>query len=102
VGGNNERTNLEVVQTICDVLDELQPASSGEPYRKLITFVTDRPGHDKRYAIDSSKLQRELGWTPEHTFETGIRDTVQWYLDNAWWWKPIREAKYAGERLGKK
>jgi len=100
VGGNNERTNLEVVETICSMLDELSPRASGGAYRDLITFVKDRPGHDLRYAIDSSKLTGELGWDPEHTFETGIRDTVQWYLDNDWWWHPIREGKYAGERLG--
>jgi dTDP-glucose 4,6-dehydratase len=100
VGGNNERTNLEVVETICSVLDELSPRDSGNAYTDLITFVKDRPGHDQRYAIDSTKLQTKLGWEPEHTFETGIRDTVQWYLDNAWWWQPIREGKYAGERLG--
>ncbi len=109
VGGNNERTNLEVVETICRMLDELTPRKpSSSPcakphapsYKDLITFVKDRPGHDKRYAIDSSKLQKELGWQPEHSFETGIRDTVKWYLDNDWWWKPIRESKYTGERLG--
>jgi len=117
VGGNNERTNLQVVEAICDVLDELVPRSPSphqprtndqgpidlpsHSYRDLITFVKDRPGHDQRYAIDASKLKNELGWQPEHTFETGIRDTVQWYLNNDWWWKPIREGKYAGERLGK-
>jgi dTDP-glucose 4,6-dehydratase len=100
VGGNNELTNLKVVETICDVLDELKPRESGNSYRELITFVKDRPGHDQRYAIDSSKLQTSLGWSPEHTFETGIRDTVKWYLDNDWWWRPIREGKYSGERLG--
>ena len=100
VGGNNERTNLEVVETICGILDDLRPRASGAAYRELITFVKDRPGHDRRYAIDATKLQTELGWQPQHTFDTGIRETVQWYLDNAWWWKPIREAKYAGERLG--
>jgi len=99
VGGNNERTNLQVVETICDVLNELVPQEKS--YRDLITFVKDRPGHDQRYAIDSSKLQQKLNWQPEHTFETGIKETVQWYLDNAWWWKPIREGKYSGERLGK-
>jgi len=100
VGGNNERTNLQVVETICAVLDELQPRAGGQLYGDLITFVKDRPGHDKRYAIDASKLKRELGWTPEHSFDTGIRDTVQWYLNNTWWWKPIREGTYTGERLG--
>jgi dTDP-glucose 4,6-dehydratase len=100
VGGNNERTNLEVVEAICTMLDEKSPRASGERYAELITFVKDRPGHDQRYAIDSSKLKQELAWEPEHTFETGIRDTVQWYLDNDWWWRPIRDGKYAGERLG--
>ena len=100
VGGRNERTNLEVVQTICRILDELRPRADGSPYESLITFVADRPGHDLRYAIDPSKLMGELGWRPKHTFDTGIRATVQWYLDNAWWWQPIREAEYAGQRLG--
>lgn len=103
VGGRNERTNLEVVETICDILDDL--ASEDRPadkqnYRELITFVTDRPGHDKRYAIDATKLEDELGWKAQEDFDTGIRKTVQWYLDNEWWWKPIREGKYSGERLG--
>jgi dTDP-glucose 4,6-dehydratase len=100
VGGNNEKQNIEVVQTVCDVLDELVPAD--KPRRELITFVTDRPGHDKRYAIDATKIKEQLGWQPEETFESGIRKTVQWYLDNDWWWRPIREGKYAGERLGNK
>ncbi|MGE4286484.1 MAG: dTDP-glucose 4,6-dehydratase [Phycisphaerae bacterium] len=100
VGGNNEMQNIEVVQTVCDVLDELVPAD--KPRRELITFVTDRPGHDKRYAIDATKIKEQLGWQPLETFESGIRKTVQWYLDNGWWWKPIREGKYAGERLGSK
>lgn len=98
VGGNNERTNLEVVETICDILDEYVPNDSRR--RELISFVPDRPGHDKRYAIDSSKLRKELGWQPEEDFETGIRKTVQWYLANEWWWRPIREKKYDGQRLG--
>ena len=105
VGGNNERTNLQVVETICDTLDELQPerarALSLRSFKELITFVADRPGHDKRYAIDASKLRRELGWQATQTFETGIRKTIEWYLANAWWWGPIREEKYTGERLGK-
>lgn len=98
VGGRNERSNLAVVQTICDVLDELVPASA--PRRDLITFVTDRPGHDHRYAIDASKLETALGWRAEQTFESGIRRTVRWYLDNEWWWRPLREKVYTGERLG--
>ena len=101
IGGHNERTNLEVVNTICAILDDLRPKAQGN-YADQIVFVTDRPGHDLRYAIDSDKLQKELGWKPEENFDTGIRKTVQWYLDNAWWWKPIREKKYAGQRLGGK
>ena len=101
VGGRNERTNLEVVEAICDVLDELSPRKGALAYRELITFVADRPGHDMRYAIDATKLETELGWKAEEDFESGIRRTIQWYLDNGWWWKPIRDEKYAGERLGK-
>ena len=101
VGGHNERTNLQVVQTICETLDELRPRAGGGKYAELITYVADRPGHDLRYAIDPSKLMGELGWKPEETFETGIRKTVQWYLDNEWWWKPIHEKRYSGQRLGK-
>ena len=101
IGGHNERTNLEVVNTICGILDELRPKAQGK-YSDQIVFVTDRPGHDLRYAIDSDKLQKDLGWRPEENFDTGIRKTVQWYLDNAWWWQPIREKKYAGQRLGGK
>jgi dTDP-glucose 4,6-dehydratase len=100
VGGGNERTNLEVVESICDLLDELKPRQAGAKYRDLICFVTDRLGHDQRYAIDATKLETELGWRAEERFESGIRKTVQWYLDNAWWWRPIREGRYAGERLG--
>ena len=99
VGGRNERTNLEVVHAICDILDDLQPRASGI-YRDLITFVPDRPGHDQRYAIDATKLETELGWHAQEDFDSGIRKTVQWYLDNEWWWGPIRAGKYAGERLG--
>ena len=90
-----------MVQTICETLDELRPRSGGGKYADLITYVADRPGHDLRYAIDPSKLMGELGWKPEETFETGIRKTVQWYLDNEWWWKPIHEKRYSGQRLGK-
>ena len=100
IGGHNERTNLQVVQTICRILDELRPKTAGK-YEEQIAFVSDRPGHDLRYAIDADKLRNELGWQPEENFDTGIRRTVQWYLDNAWWWRPIRDKKYAGERLGK-
>jgi len=128
VGGRNERTNLEVVETICDILDELRPLTGGndecsllndgdnpdqpatsnqqptkaiKSYRDLITFVQDRPGHDMRYAIDATKLETDLGWKAQENFDTGIRKTIQWYLDNEWWWGPIRSGKYAGERLGK-
>ncbi len=102
VGGSNERTNLQVVQTICDILDERRPRACGLPHRNLIHFVTDRPGHDLRYAIDATRLKTELGWKPQYGFDTGIHATVDWYLDNDWWWRPIRENKYAGERLGGK
>ncbi len=101
IGGRAERTNLTVVEAICDILDEKRPRAGGKRYRDLITFVTDRPGHDRRYAIDASKIERELGWTPQETFESGLARTIGWYLDNGWWWRPIREGAYAGERLGK-
>ena len=101
VGGHNERTNLEVVKTVCSILDELRPRADGTKYESLITYVTDRPGHDLRYAIDPSKLMDELGWKPQENFETGIRKTVQWYLDNEWWWGPIHRGRYSGQRLGK-
>lgn len=99
VGGRNERRNIDVVHTICALLDELRPDPQG-PYRRLITFVADRPGHDQRYAIDCSKIERDLGWRPQETFETGLRKTVQWYLDNPAWWEAIRSGTYRGERLG--
>jgi len=98
IGGHNERTNLQVVQSICRILDELAPWE--KPYESLITFVTDRPGHDLRYAIDPTKIETELGWKPSENFDTGLARTVRWYLDNEWWWRPIREKKYAGRRLG--
>ena len=85
VGGWNEKANLSVVQTLCDILDELKPRADGQSYASLITFVTDRPGHDRRYAIDASRIEKELGWRPAETFETGLRKTVQWYLDNEAW-----------------
>lgn len=100
VGGNSERTNLAVVETICDLLDTRRPRQGGASYRDLITFVTDRPGHDRRYAIDTSRIARELEWEPSHTFEGGLARTIDWYLGNEWWWEPIRAGKYAGERLG--
>ena len=99
VGGRNEKRNIEVVQTICDIMDEIKPDAAGS-CRRLITFVEDRPGHDLRYAIDCSKIERELGWSPKETFETGLYKTVKWYLENPDWWQAIRSGKYAGERLG--
>ena len=98
VGGRNERSNLSVVESICDLLDGLLPQADSR--RGLITFVTDRPGHDRRYAIDASKLERELGWRAVETFDTGLAKTVRWYLDNRAWWEPLRHNVYAGERLG--
>lgn len=98
VGGRNERRNIEVVERICDTLDRLAPKAGA--YRDLITFVTDRPGHDARYAIDATRLEDELGWRAQETFETGIEKTVMWYLENDWWWRPLRERVYAGDRLG--
>jgi dTDP-glucose 4,6-dehydratase len=91
VGGGNERTNLQVVEAVCDLLDELCPGAEGR--RGLITFVQDRPGHDRRYAIDSTKLRAQLGWAPLESFETGLRKTVRWYLDNRWSWEPIRRRR---------
>lgn len=98
VGGRNERKNIDVVQTICAILDKLLPAD--RPRSELITFVADRPGHDQRYAIDATKLESELGWRAGETFDSGIEKTVEWYLENEWWWRPLREKVYAGERLG--
>ena len=98
VGGRNERRNIDVVRTICGILDRLAPKP--RPHAELITFVTDRPGHDARYAIDATKLETELGWRARETFETGIEKTVRWYLDNEAWWRPLRDKVYAGERLG--
>jgi len=99
VGGRNERTNIQVVQTICDLLDRLAPSVNGSR-RRCITFVPDRPGHDRRYAIDATKLERELGWHALETFETGLEKTVKWYLDNGTWWRDIMERGYRAERLG--
>lgn len=100
VGGRAERTNLQVVEAICDALDARVPLPDGRSRRELITFVADRPGHDRRYAIDPSKIERELGWRATETFESGLARTVDWYLANDWWWRPIREDSYRGERLG--
>ena len=102
IGGRNERKNIEVVEAICALLEELVPRKPGglAQYRDLITFVTDRPGHDLRYAIDAGKIERELGWKPEETFETGLRKTVLWYLNNQSWWQRVQDGGYRGERLG--
>lgn len=100
VGGNNEKQNLEVVKTLCGILDELRPRQDGKSYADQIAFVADRPGHDKRYAIDASRIRDELGWTPSETFETGIRKTVEWYLANEAWWRPIVEERQADRRRG--
>ena len=97
VGGRNERRNIDVVLSICKALDRLVPAE--DPRENLISFVTDRPGHDARYAIDASRLENELGWRAQHDFESGLEETVRWYLDNEWWWAPLRKS-YGGQRLG--
>jgi dTDP-glucose 4,6-dehydratase len=98
IGGHNEKQNIYVVQTLCDILQELRPQQAS--YRDLITMVKDRPGHDMRYAIDARKIQKELDWTPEETFETGIRKTVQWYLDNLDWCQRVQDGSDQRERLG--
>ncbi|SBO12220.1 dTDP-glucose 4,6-dehydratase 2 [Vibrio mediterranei] len=102
IGGHNEKANIEVVKTICTLLEELVPnkPQGVNQYQDLITYVTDRPGHDVRYAIDASKIERELGWTPEETFESGIRKTVEWYLNNREWWMRVLDGSYSRERLG--
>lgn len=103
IGGHNEKTNLEVVETICELLEELVPEKPPgvAMYKDLIEFVTDRPGHDVRYAIDASKIQNDLGWVPENTFESGIRKTVCWYLENEGWWSAVMDGSYKLGRLGK-
>ena len=100
VGGWNERRNIDVVEAICALVDEMAPNAEIGKRRNLITYVTDRPGHDLRYAIDATKIKRELGWVPQESFETGLRKTVRWYLDNPTWWGRIRSGVYRGERLG--
>ena len=100
IGGHNEKQNIEVVKTICHILDELQPQANGQPYESLITFVKDRPGHDLRYAIDASKIANELNWTPTETFDSGIRKTVEWYLNNMEWCSRVQDGSYQRERLG--
>ncbi|MDR6543209.1 dTDP-glucose 4,6-dehydratase [Acinetobacter bereziniae] len=100
IGGHNEKQNIEVVKTICKILDELKPQANSQPYETLITFVKDRPGHDLRYAIDASKIKNDLGWVPEESFETGIRKTVEWYLNNLEWCCRVQDGSYQRERLG--
>ncbi len=100
IGGNNEISNIEIVNKICSIIDEIKPRDCGESYKKLISFVNDRPGHDFRYAIDASKIKNELGWHPKETFETGIRKTISWYLNNELFWKSLQKQNYNQERLG--
>jgi dTDP-glucose 4,6-dehydratase len=98
VGGRNERRNIDVVRCICRIMDAMRPKDG--PHERLITYVDDRPGHDARYAIDATRLERELGWQAQEKFDSGIEKTVAWFLDNDWWWRPLRETVYPGERLG--
>tara|TARA_B100001105_G_scaffold239609_1_gene217640 strand:+ start:368 stop:1420 length:1053 start_codon:yes stop_codon:yes gene_type:complete len=100
IGGNNEIKNIDVVLTICSLLDEMSPREDGSKYSKLITYVQDRPGHDFRYAIDATKINQELGWSPKESFETGIQKTINWYLNNQQWWQAIQDNTYQQERLG--
>ena len=100
IGGNNEIKNIDIIQIVCAVLDEILPRDNGLVYSELIHYVTDRPGHDFRYAIDATKIEKELGWVPMESLETGVRKTIQWYLDNRTWWKSIQDNTYRQERLG--
>ena len=100
IGGNNEVKNIDIVNKICSILDEIKPRKNGLSYKKLITYVEDRPGHDFRYAIDASKIKDDLGWTPKETFDSGIKKTINWYLDNEGWWRAIQDKNYSQERLG--
>lgn len=100
IAGGEERTNLDIVRALCAILDDELPAAPHRPHEKLIEFVTDRPGHDLRYAVDDAKIRNELGWKPVESLATGLRKTVRWYLDNRSWWEPIRSGRYRGERLG--
>lgn len=100
IGGSSEKKNIEVVQNICDLLDDLSPRDDGLSYHRQVAFVADRPGHDRRYAIDAGKIRRELGWEPGESFDTGLRKTVRWYLDNLGWCQKVRDGSYLGERLG--
>jgi dTDP-glucose 4,6-dehydratase len=100
IGGRSERRNIDVVTSICDIVDQLCGGAASAPRRSLVTFVPDRPGHDRRYAIDSAKIERELGWSPSESLESGLRKTVQWYLQNREWWERVQSGKYRGQRLG--
>ena len=100
IGGDNELQNIQLVRSLCSILDEFRPRSDGKSYQEQIEFVTDRPGHDLRYAIDASKIKRELGWSPKESSESGFRKTVQWYLENEDWWKAILSGEYQLERIG--
>jgi dTDP-glucose 4,6-dehydratase len=100
IGGHDERRNIEVVELLCDFLDDLQPRAGGDSHRDLITYVADRPGHDRRYAIDATRIREELAWHPRHSFEDGLRDTVKWYLDRGDWCDEVTRDRYAGGRLG--
>ena len=100
IGGNNEIENIQIVETICEILDDKIPLDNGKLYKEQITFVADRPGHDFRYAIDATKIEKELGWKPEENFETGIKQTILWFLENQNWWEKIQKLKYKQERLG--
>ncbi|HEX5237462.1 MAG TPA: dTDP-glucose 4,6-dehydratase [Sphingomicrobium sp.] len=102
IGGRSERSNREVIEMLCGILDRRRPMADGRTHRDLIEFVPDRPGHDLRYALDCSKAERELGWKASETFESGLEKTVEWFLENDWWWRPLREQRYAGERLGQR
>ena len=102
IGGNNERTNLQVVELVCTILDETSPRDNGDSYLELIRFVEDRLGHDFRYAIDASKIKNELGWHPKESFESGLKKTIDWYVKNEGWWRPLFKSKYLGGRLGRK
>ena len=102
IGGHNEKQNIEVVETICDILEELVPdhPAGVKAYKDLITYVADRPGHDQRYAIDADKIKQQLGWVPAETFESGMKKTIQWYLDNSEWCERVQSGKYQQQRLG--
>ena len=100
IGGNNEIKNIDIVMTICKKMDQLVPRTNSEKYENLITYVTDRPGHDFRYAIDASKIRNKLNWQPKESFATGAEKTIQWYLENEPWWKAIQDNTYQQERLG--